>query len=133
GIKKIRINKNGELLLSTAWGIMKEEKPFTYQYVNGRKSEIKSSYVLLNDSTVGFKMLESYNHEEELIIDPIVLNWATFVAGTGTNTGSISKIAMDAQGNVYAVGSYNASFPTTAGSYSTVNAGNYDVFVFKLN
>ncbi len=134
GIKKIRISRGGELLLTTPWGIMKEGKPCTYQFVNGKKTEIKSSYALLNDSTVGFKMLEPYSKEQELIIDPIVIDYSTFVAGTGTNSGSISKLAMDAAGNTYAVGSYMATFPTVPGSYSTTLAGGtYDVFVFKIN
>lgn len=137
GIKKIRVNKRGELVLQTAWGEMKEEAPYSYQYINGKKTEIKSSYVLLNDSTVGFKILQPYATDQELIIDPIVLDWATFVAGTisaPSMSGQVSKIAMDAQGNVYAVGSYNATFPTTPGSYSTTfGGGNQDVFVFKIN
>ena len=137
GIRKIRISRRGELLLSTPWGEMKEERPFTYQFVKGRKMEIKSTYVLYNDSTVGFKMLQSYDETQELIIDPIILNWATFVAGTQvypSMAGAISKITMDAAGNVYAVGSYNSTFPTTPGSYNTAfGGGSQDVFVFKLN
>lgn len=137
GISRIRINEKGELILSASWGEIKEEAPYTYQYVEGVKTEVRSAYTLLNDSTVGFKILQDYDKSRELIIDPIVLDWATFVSGSisaPSMAGQVSKIAMDTLGNVYAVGSFNSTFPTTPGSYSsTFGGGNQDVYVYKLN
>lgn len=60
------------------------------------------------------------------------LLYATFIGGSGSESGSALKI--DAAGYAYLVGSTDSgNFPTTAGALSTTPRGLYDVFVTKLD
>ena len=58
-----------------------------YQLVEGVETEIDIRYKLLNDSTYGFEIYGDYIKAVDLIIDPVVLEWSTFVSGTGTSDG----------------------------------------------
>jgi len=72
---------------------------------------------------------------QPLIIDP-VLSWATYLGGSGDDSGS--AIAVDQAGNAYVTGATHtpgSGFPGTAGSplQSTFGGGNGDAFVTKIN
>ena len=60
------------------------------------------------------------------------LVYSTYLGG---DTDDFSQgIAVDSSGNAYVTGTTSSTnFPTTAGAFQTVEAGNYDVFVTKLN
>ena len=58
---------------------------------------------------------------------------STYLGGSGDD-GSTYSLAIDPQGNVYVTGrTSSANFPTTTGAYDSTLAGDYDVFVSKLN
>ncbi len=60
------------------------------------------------------------------------LAYATFLGGTGNDTGS--SIAVDSAGNAYVAGrTASADFPVTVGAYNTVYNGGTDAFVAKLD
>ena len=64
------------------------------------------------------------------------LLYATYLGGSRVgNTGdSGNGIAIDSEGNAYVTGfTYSTTFPTTFGVYSTVNLGQENAFVTKLN
>jgi len=134
GIKNLNINEKGQLEITTAWGTLLEEIPESYQFINGEKKLVKINYRKINSTTFGFSVEESFDHNLDLVIDPINLAWSTFVGGPGD--GYISDITVDKAGNVYGTGWYNAAFPTTAGSYQQgyKGGGGYgDAYIFKLN
>lgn len=142
GIKNISLNEKGQLLIHTLWGTLVEEIPESYQYINNKKINKSISYRIINETTYGFSINEKYNHNAELVIDPVNLLWSTFVGGNLSNgNGYLRDIAVDAAGNVYATGWYTASFPVTAGAYNMSFSGGSgiisavcsDAFVFKLN
>lgn len=120
-----------QLNIKTKWGIIKEQKPYAYQMINGNKHEIPIRFQLINKNTYGFKVSGNYDPGISLIIDP-ALEWSTFVGGTGINDGRITDVFVDKLGFIYATGYYNSTFPTTPGVFQQTDSGAYDAFVFKL-
>lgn len=133
GVKNVFLKKSGDLSIATAWGIVTEKRPYSYQIINGKKKEVKVVYTLIDEHTFGFEIIGDYNKSYDLIIDPITLDWATYMGGAGSNSGSLCDIVLDAQGNVYATGFYTATFPVTPGVYDMTHNGDRDIFVSKLS
>lgn len=134
GISKLSFNNSSRLQIHTPWGILVEDLPESYQVINGKKINVEVKYKILDNNSYGFEIISAYNKNYELIIDPVVLDWSTYVGGTAaTGNGYLRDIAADAQGNIYATGYYDSFMATTPGVYSATNNGQSDVFVFKLN
>ncbi len=143
GIQGLSVNPDGDLEIRHAWGTVTEHLPVSYQYVNGRKETRDVRFILLNNTTAGFRVYGKYNHDLPLVIDPVFMLWSTWIGSSsssgftgGSNDGYMNDIAADAAGNVYGVGRYGSNFPVTFGAYSTTHSGPFlqfgDVIVFKL-
>jgi hypothetical protein len=136
GVKKMRINSRGDLLLSVADGEVEFQKPVVYQNVNGGRREIAGRYVLVGKGHVSFAV-DSYDPRESLILDPI-LNYSTYLGGGGVapNSDAASAIAVDASGNAFIAGqTFSTAFPTGAkGDGIAAPAANSGAsFVAELN
>ncbi len=60
------------------------------------------------------------------------LVYSSYLGGLGNDIGN--GIALDSTNNVYITGNTDSTnFPTTPGAYRTVNAGNTDCFITKIN
>ena len=111
GAQKLHMDSKGDLILSIPNGEVTLQKPRVYQVVNGERREIAGSYVLTKDHQVGFSVA-AYDRRETLILDP-VLNYSTYLGGTGADQGL--GIAVDATGNAFVAGvTFSTDFPTTA-------------------
>ncbi len=129
GVEKISVNNNGDFLVQTRWGIQIEKKPFAYQIINGTKKEVPVNYTIYENNSFGFAIAGAYDKSKDLIIDPVILDWSTYVgAAAGTQTW-VNDIGVDALGYVYATGVCQTTFPTIPGTY---NGGTYDAFVIKM-
>ena len=138
GIKNLSINTKGQLEITTPWGILIEEIPESYQIINGKKSEVKVKYKLIDATTFSFNIGEEYDQTQDLIIDPVTLEWSTYVGGGPGGDGYLYDIAIDDQGNIYGGGWYSDFFPTTAGVFDNTFNGNMgrpygDAYAFKLD
>lgn len=135
GVLGLSINNKGQLEIKNEWGTLIEELPESYQLIKGIKKQVPIRYCLLDNYTFGFRAVGDYDPSKDLIIDPVILDWSTFVGPTVTgDEGYIYDIATDPAGNVYGTGYvYGTSFPVTPGSYSGTWGGLNDVFVVKLN
>jgi hypothetical protein len=130
GAEKVEINAEGDLVLHTAAGIVRQRRPVIYQKIDGVRREIDGGYVLKGAKRVGFK-LATYDRSRPLVIDPI-LSYSTYLGGSSIDDGF--GIAVDGDGNAYVVGStVSTDFPATAGTFGTSLNGRFDVFVTKLN
>jgi len=131
GAETLNVDAQGDLVLDTAVGLIRMQKPFIYQNVDGLRQEISGSYVLKNTSAVGFE-IGTYDATRPLVIDP-VLFYSTFFGGSGYDFGV--SVAVDIASNAYVTGlSASANFPTTSGAFQTTyNGGTFDGFVSKLN
>ena len=128
GADKIRLDENGDLLLSTPQGDVRLHKPVLYQLTDGKRDEVKGEYVIKGNE-IRFKV-RSFDSSKPLVIDP-VLSYSTFLGG-GSNEQSFG-IAVDSQGSSYVVGTTSGfGFPTTAGAFrTTIQSGG--AFVSKLD
>jgi hypothetical protein len=138
GIDGMKVAQNGDLLIRTAFGEIRQKAPHIYQRVKGEKVEIAGGFKIKqtvaanldsgNNFSYGFK-LDNYNKQYALVIDPALV-YSTFMGGTKDDSGR--GIAVDGAGNAYVTGyTLSNDFPVTA--IDTTYNGNNDVFVFKIN
>lgn len=110
GAHSIEIDKQGNLSIRTASGLLSQMRPRVFQ----RGREISAQYVLLSANEVGVK-LGKHDRRAPLTVDPVLTYTKTF-GGTGFNQAN--QIATDPQGNIYVAGqTYGLDFPTTANSF----------------
>lgn len=115
GIAGLYISYTGDLQVMTPWGALTEKRPYAYQNIAGEQHEVDVRYELLNDTTFGFHIYGAYDTSRELVIDPVSVQWSTFVGGRGL--GYLHDIVVDSIGNVYGTGWYSSFFPTTPGVF----------------
>jgi gliding motility-associated-like protein len=123
--------KNGNLLVSTSVNEIIEQKPFAYQMINGVKTEIACSY-LLEGNNVKFVFPDGYDHNIELVIDPVVMA-STYSGSTATIYGHTATY--DANGNVYVGGGGfgPGGLPVTTGAFQTTYGGSRDMCINKYD
>jgi hypothetical protein len=121
GAERIRVEEQGDLVMETALGEVRQHRPMIYQVINGARKQVVGGYALQGDQ-VSFEVGD-YDAGVLLVIDP-VLSYATLLTGTMNNTYTAptpidggTAIAVDAQGNAYITG-FTASygFPVTPGA-----------------
>ncbi|MCE3279367.1 MAG: repeat-containing protein [Bacteroidetes bacterium] len=134
GLSDISLKK-GSLVLTTSINEMVEQKPYSYQIIDGVKVEVPCKFVLKN-KTVSFHFPKGYNKAHELIIDPVLI----FAASSGSTADNFGMTATyDSQGNLYSGGTaFDVGFPTTLGAYDTTfngtpAYGKTDVVITKYN
>ena len=136
GIEGLATNGEGELLIETAFGELKETRPYIYQEIKGKRA-VDGSFEIRSPAdqsqtgkfSYGFEVA-SYDPSYPLIIDP-TLSYSTYLGGSANDYGN--GIAVDGSGNVYITGRTGpADFPTQ-NPYQGTYAGGDDVFITKLS
>ena len=98
GTESLGVEANGDLVLRTALGEVRQQKPRVYQEVGGRQVEVAARYAIVARNRVGFEVAR-YDRMRELRIDPVVLVYSTYLGGNGTDFGR--GIAVDAAGSAF--------------------------------
>ena len=131
GIHRVEVDAQGELVLHTAAGAIRQRKPLIYQELRGRRIEVPGGYVLKRGRQVGFEVA-AYDRSRPLVIDPVLV-YSTYLGGNAFDKGF--GIAIDALGNAYVTGQTRSTdFPATAGAFQTAHRGAVsNAFVTKLN
>src|SRR6266850_3198159 len=137
GAERLELGAQGDLVLRTAAGELRQHKPVVYQEVAGARHAVSGSYVSRGQSEVGFEIAR-YDASQPLIIDP-VLSYSTYLGGGNFDEGL--GIAVDSAGNAYVAGGTDSTnFPTTPTAFQTTFGGGtcfggpcFDAFVTKLN
>src|SRR5207249_609154 len=82
GARKVRINHEGELVVASDGGEIRQHKPNIYQTAgNGSRSQVSGGFQLLGPDEAGFAV-GVYDHSRPLIIDPVI-DFASYVGGEG--------------------------------------------------
>jgi len=136
GVAKLKLNADGDLVLTAKAGEISFQKPVVYQERNGRRELIDGRFTLGRRHTVGFK-LGNYDHSQPMIIDPVLV-YSTYVGGSGTDGDGALALAVDSSGNAYITGQTDSSnFPLTSGAVQATDEATastaYNAFVTKLN
>jgi hypothetical protein len=132
GVETRELDAQGDLVLHLAGAIARLRRPSIYQEVDGIRREVDGGYVLMSADGIGLRVGE-YDRSRPLVIDSILL-YSTFLGGGTADYGY--GIVVDAHGNAYVTGNTtSADFPTSAGAFQTMHAGNMngDVFVTKVD
>lgn len=121
GVKKLEINEQGELVVTTAISQQVQKKPVAWQEISGMRIPVEIEYILSNEFTFGFSAVNGYNKNYDLIIDPLFqMVWASYTQAQGisNNINYCFSSTMDDDGNVYLVNMVDGTFPVTPGAYS---------------
>ena len=149
GVEGVDVNEKGQLEIKTKWGILFEEAPYSYQTIDGIRKSVEVKFKIIEDKiasvekssevkkrfVVGFEVVGDYDGAQDLVIDPYIV-MVNVCGGTSFPGGSLTGMAVDDAGNVYAVGAYGGSFPVTKGAFDTTfnGSGNdHDATIFKIN
>src|SRR5262249_2297608 len=131
GADQLSLDQDGNLIIEADGAQVVAHAPFLYQDVNGVRQPVAGHYVLLGGTQAGVSGGEDAT-SHTLGIDP-TLTYSTYVGGNNTDQGF--GVAVDSAGNAYVTGIAftPSSFPVSAGAFNATGAGNFDVFVTKLN
>jgi uncharacterized protein (TIGR03437 family) len=136
GADRIEVDAQGDLVLHTAGGTVRQHKPLIYQEIHGERYNVDGSYTIRNpqstirNQSVGFQVGD-YDASIPLVIDP-VLAYSTFFGSSGAEDIPAS-IAVDAAGQIYLAGTTGVGdFPTANPAQGNLK-GKSDVFIAKLN
>ena len=69
GISGVSVDPAGRLVMKTPFGTLREDPPYSYQEVDGRRVEVDVDYVVIDSVTYGFRV-ESWDPSRPLVIDP---------------------------------------------------------------
>jgi hypothetical protein len=129
GVEALAVDEQGDLILRTAGGELRQRRPYVYQESGGARHQVAGEYVLQGERRAGFA-LGVYDPAQTLVIDPVLVS-STYLGGNRKDRGY--GIALDGTGNIYVTGrAESANFPVTAGAFDTT-LNSDDAFVAKLN
>jgi hypothetical protein len=135
GATRIRLDRNGDLLLFSKTGVMRQHRPEVYQDSDGGRVAVEGEYVLGGGGVVSFR-LGAYDPARPLVIDPR-LSYSTYLGGSGLDEAY--AMALDPSNNIYIAGVTDSTDLPLANPFQSVkrdgtNAVGYaEVFASKLD
>jgi hypothetical protein len=132
GADALVLDASGNLIVRSAAGEMKHNKPVVYQDVDGERVLIEGSYRISATHKVKFDV-GRYRRNLPLVIDPVLV-YSSYIGGSETEANA--QVAVDSAGNIYLAGTTrSADLPITPEAFrrNRSSSSSADVFVMKLN
>ena len=128
GARGVRLDHDGNLVITTSAGTLTQRAPVVYQDVDGARRAVDGSFSLRDNGEIGFRIGE-HDASLPLVIDP-VLNYSTYLGGTSQDL--IHAVAVDGAGHIIVAGeTYSDDFPAS-NARQPQRAGHGDAFVARL-
>lgn len=122
--------ENGKLYARTTLNTLIEEKPFSYQIIEGDTVKVPSNFKL-EGQVLSFEFPQGYDANYDLVIDPVLV-FAVYSNTQEDNWGN--SATYDSLGNGYVAGTaFGSNFPVTSGAYQTSFSGQQDVIIMKYD
>ncbi|MBI1765707.1 MAG: SBBP repeat-containing protein [Acidobacteria bacterium] len=129
GIRRLRIDRQGNLSLRTRAGTVQMRAPAVYQPTAKGQRRVRARYQLFGKRQVGFAF-GKYDRRLPLVIDPVLI----YATPLGGNFGAAGyALALDAQGSAYVAGATSSTEFPYPNSLPSARGALGDVFVAKLN
>ncbi|TWT20209.1 hypothetical protein FQY83_10740 [Luteimonas marina] len=127
---EMALDAEGNLLIDTGRGLLKQYKPVIYQAMEHGRSLVEGGYKILSSNRIGLG-IGSFDPTLPLVIDPVV-EYSTFLGGSGWDTVN-DGITINHEGDVYiAGGTTSPDFPGAVpypGTPTPVTGGAYQAFI----
>ena len=109
GMDNLELDADGDLVLQTPGGPIRQQKPVIFQEKDSIRQEISGGYVLKGEQQVGFQ-LGPYDPLKPLVIDPTLV-YSTYLGGNSDDFAF--SIAVGKHGSAYITGrTFSTNFPT---------------------
>lgn len=129
-VKSTRIDEAGNLIVDTRVGALTHKRPVAYQEINGKIIDVVIWFDRRDKDIYGFRV-GCYDKKYNLIIDPIVMAYSTYLGGGGDDQAF--AMAVDISGNVFISGTtYSTDFPTDDAYQGTFKGVDQDAFLTKF-
>jgi hypothetical protein len=128
GADQVSLGPEGDLILRTSGGDVRQERPIAFQMRKGVREPVEVEFVL-NGKRATFDLGE-YDHSLPLVIDPKFI-WATYLGGPGDDQGN--DVVVDADGFVYVTGATENLDVEPAGVLAAPLGTDFQAFVTKIN
>ncbi|MCP4146619.1 MAG: hypothetical protein GY757_02615 [bacterium] len=126
-VKGSRIDKEGNLLITTRFGDLVHKRPVSFQEIDNKKVPVDVTFKHIKGNTYGFNVPQ-YNRDYPLIIDPVVMAYSTCLGGDADDWGQ--HIAVSADGLTYATGTtLSAAYPVVDEYMAEPGDGDDDVVI----
>ncbi|MCP4218185.1 MAG: hypothetical protein GY765_26345, partial [bacterium] len=130
-VKSTRIDKEGNLRITTNFGDLVHKRPVGFQQINNKRVAVDVRFKRIKGNTYGFGATE-YDRNYSFIIDPVVIPYSTYLGG---DDGEIAyRIRRDASGYLYVCGyTRSTDFPDQNEYMSDPGDSAFDIYVSKID
>ena len=135
GVDELVLDKDGNILIPTPFGVMTDKRPVSYQLIDGNKVPLASNFVITKsksgENRCSFRVSDNYSPGYTLVIDPS-LGFPPYPKRGDIDSGL--DIAIDSAGNAYVTGfTESPGFPVTPGAFQAERKGFKNAFVSVIN
>jgi uncharacterized protein (TIGR03437 family) len=114
--KQVQIDRDGDLIIDTPGGVLRQHRPVVYQISGRERRIVHGDYVVAGNNEVRLS-LGAYDRNLPLVVDPVLF-------AVDANAAAAGPIAVDSSGNIYLTGyTETSSFDSTAGSVQPAFGG----------
>jgi hypothetical protein len=93
GARSTRVDENGDLVIATGGGDVRQQKPLAYQEVEGARREVAARYAKDARGAVRVE-LGNYDRTLPLVIDPVLV-YSSYIGGNYTITPSKTNVSFE--------------------------------------